>query len=75
MTQVNRSARLYQERREPGLQTTLRGPGLQIDLARNAVHKLPLQPPYPRPDYCENGTPVTDTGLTQEWPYGDKYAT
>ena len=75
MAQVSRSAKLYQERRQPAFPNTASGPGLQINLPDNAVHHLTLSPPYPNPNYCANGNPVTDTGRTQEWPYGDKYAT
>jgi hypothetical protein len=75
MPQISRSAKLYQERRQPAFQPTLRDPGLQVNLSANAAHKLTLSPPHPKPNYCANGTPVTDAGLTQEWPFGDKYAT
>ncbi|NDD53313.1 hypothetical protein EBZ39_05475 [bacterium] len=74
MAQINRSAKLYQERRQPVFQPTWRSPGLQANLADNAVHDLKLNPPYPAPNYCENGDPPTDSGLTQVWPYGDSYA-
>jgi len=75
MAQVSRSAKLYQERRQPAFQGTFRSPGLQVNLPDNAVHNLTLNPPHPSPNYCANGNPITDTGRTQEWPYGDKYAT
>jgi hypothetical protein len=45
-------------------------------LADNAVHDLPLEPPYPFPQYQrqQNGDPVPDAGRTQAWPHGDQYA-
>lgn len=76
MPSVGHSAKLYQERREPQLRTTLRGPGPYVSLWQNAVHHLTLEPPLPAPEYqVPNGCqPTTDTGKTQAWPHGDKYA-
>lgn len=76
MPQIGRSGKLYQERRQPEFQATLRGPGPQIYLADNPVHDLPLEPPYPFPQYQrrQNGDPVPDAGRTQAWPHGDQYA-
>jgi hypothetical protein len=74
MVVIGRSAKLYQERRQPVFQQTLRSPGPQIYLPDNPVNDLPLEPPLPSPEIkrIENCTPV-DTTLTQVWPYGDKY--
>lgn len=76
MPQISRSGKLYQERRQPEFQATLRGPGPQIFLADNLAHDLPLEPPYPYPQYQRgaNGNPVPDAGRTQVWPHGDQYA-
>jgi hypothetical protein len=77
MVQISRSARLYQERRQPQFQPTIRGPGPQVYLPNNPVHRLTLEPPLPPSPVCtstEDNIPVTDTNTTQVWPYGDKYA-
>lgn len=78
MASVGHSAKLYQERREPYLRTTLRGPGPYVSLWQNAVHHLTLEPPLPAPVYqsASDGcsSPPPDTGKTQVWPHGDKYA-
>lgn len=76
MPQVGRSGKLYQERRQPQFQATLRGPGPQIYLPQNPVHDLTLSPPLPWPKYLHqnNGDPVPDAGRTQAWPSGDDYA-
>lgn len=76
MATVGKSAKLYQERRQPYLRETQRGPGPQINLADNAVHNLPLEPPLPLPSQQQpqDCYPANDSGKTQVWPYGDKYA-
>lgn len=77
MVQISKSAKLYQERRQPQLQPTLRGPGPQVYLPNNPVHSLNLEPPLPPPSSCVNenlDAPDIDTTRTQAWPYGDKYA-
>lgn len=76
MPQVGRSGKLYQERRQPQFQATLRGPGPQIYLPHNPVNDLVLAPPLPWPKYqhANNGDPVPDAGRTQAWPHGDAYA-
>lgn len=76
MASVGHSAKLYQERREPDIRSTLRGPGPQVSLWQNMAHHLNLEAPLPLPDYqqVENGCPPTDTGTTQVWPHGDTYA-
>jgi len=74
MSNVSKSAKLYQERRQPAFQKTMRAPGQQISPRENLVHKITLDPPFPQPDFCANGNPVPDTGRTQLWPFGDKYA-
>ncbi len=77
MPSVGYSAKLYQERREPQLRTTLRGPGPYVSLWQNPVHRLTLEPPLPTPA-AQSGAvgcePTPDTGKTQVWPHGDKYA-
>lgn len=76
MPNIGRSGKLYQERRQPEFQATLRGPGPQIYFPDNLVHRLPLEPPFPNPQYQQsnNGTPVPDAGRTQAWPHGDKHS-
>jgi hypothetical protein len=76
MASVGHSAKLYQERRQPQIRSTLRGPGPYVSLWQNAVNHLTLEPPLPAPVY-QSGTNChspTDTGKTQVWPHGDKYA-
>ena len=70
MTIIGQSAKHYQERRQPNMQQTLRGPGPQVYLQDNAVHTLTLEPPLPAPDLLHNPQP-TDGTLTQVWPHGD----
>lgn len=76
MASVGRSAKLYQERRQEYLRTTMRGPGPQVNLADNAVYEMPLEPPNPDPALLgpQDCAPTLDSGRTQVWPYGDKYA-
>jgi hypothetical protein len=76
MAEIGHSAKLYQERREPTYRTTLRGPGPQLFIAQNAANYLKLEAPLPLPELLTdvNGHPPTDTGRTQVWPHGDKYA-
>ena len=77
MVQISQSAKLYQERRQPQFQPTMRGPGPQVYLPNNPVHRLTLEPPQLNtqvPCVAADCAPVTDTTRTQVWPYGDKYA-
>lgn len=73
MANVGHSAKLYQERREPNLRTTLRGPGPQIYLPDNAANHLNLEAPLPLPTLLNDNCAPADT-KTQVWPHGDKYA-
>ncbi len=77
MVQVSRSARLYQDRRQPQFPGTTRGPAPQVYLPDNPVHHLkleaPLTPPLQPP--CELDAPNIDTSnLTEVWPHGDENA-
>jgi len=77
MVQISQSARLYQERRQPEFPSPFRGPGPQVYLPNNPVHRLKLEPPLPAPtaNTCTQcDIPVVDTTRTQAWPFGDKYA-
>ena len=77
MVQVSRSARFYQDRREPQFPGTKRGPGPQVYLPDNPVNHLNLEPPALRtePTCCPpTDVPAADTNRTEAWPYGDKYA-
>ena len=69
--ELSRSARLYQERRLPQDQETLRGPGPRSDLNRTMVHSLPMKAPFPTAEalQTENNHPP-DAGHTQPWPRG-----
>jgi hypothetical protein len=73
MATTGHSAKLYQERREPDIRTTLRGPGMQIYLPDNAVHALKLEAPLPLPEVLNNNCSPKD-GLTSVWPHGDENA-
>ncbi len=73
MATVGHSAKLYQERREPDIRVTQRGPGPQIYLPDNAVHRIKLEPPLPNPALLHDGCTPRDA-LTQTWPFGDAYA-
>jgi hypothetical protein len=70
---ISKSAKRYQERRQPDHRRTLRGPGHMLNPEDNVARMLPLQPPYPHPDLLRdnNGTPPPDAGHIQTWPYGD----
>lgn len=70
MPQVGKSAKLYFERKMPKLQPTLRGPGPQLYLADNPVHRLKLEPPQPNPAFFYNRKYV-DGGKTRPWPSGN----
>ena len=68
--QLSRSARLYQERRIPNDQLTLRRPGPRHCPAMNAVHSIPLSPPFPLPSVLRHGQQTTpDIGHTPPWPW------
>ena len=68
---ISRSARLYQERRLPGDQETLRSPGPRGNLDQLMIHSLTLSPPYPAPAVLqETAAPPPDAGHTQPWPHG-----
>lgn len=77
MPTISRSAKLYQERRQPQFDQTLRGPGPQVYLPDNPVHTIKLEPPLPYPNARLNNPDsacgISDT-RTQVWPYGDNYA-
>jgi hypothetical protein len=75
MTLISKSAKLYQERRQPGMRETVRGPGPYIALDNNPVHSLKLEPPLPIPatQRPTNGSPPPDAGRTVVWPFGDEY--
>lgn len=72
MAIIGRSAKNYQERRQPAHRNTYRGPGPQVNLDANAARHLPLEPPLPLPSLLtdENGTPPPDTTRTKVWPHG-----
>ena len=72
MANVNRSAKLYQERRQPGIRSTLRGPGPYLNLSQNPPITLTLAPPFPNKDsqFDDNAPDNTRTAV---WPFGDEY--
>lgn len=71
--EIAKSARLYQERRQPQFQATRRAPGPRLNLSDNLVHSLPMEPPAPLPEVLAEALPQTpDTAHTQPWPHGAK---
>ena len=70
MPQIGRNAKLYQERRMPAYQPTVRGPAPRLFLADNPVHTLPLAAPLPNPKFQYNRKYV-DGGQTLPWPSGN----
>jgi len=77
MPNISKSAKLYQERRQPEIRKTMRGPGPQLYLHDNPANTLKLQPPLPVTEAVRptNGNPPPDAGRTVVWPFGDEYAT
>ncbi len=75
MAIVGRSAKLYQERREPEHRNTRRGPGPRVELDQQEARHLKLEPPLPLPAllHDNNGTPPPDTTRTTVWPHGDEF--
>ena len=73
MAIIGHSAKLYQERRQPDLRSTMRGPGPQIYLPDSAVHSLQLEAPLPLPELLNENCNPKD-GLTRVWPHGDTTA-
>lgn len=73
MPTIGHSAKLYQERREPNVRTTLRGPGPNVYLPDNLVHRIALEAPLPLPILLHNNC-APDNARTQVWPHGDKAA-
>lgn len=68
---ISKSAKFYQERREPDLRNTRRQPGMHQDMSINAVHFLPLRPPYPTiPVLHDIDDTPPDAGKTKVWPWG-----
>lgn len=66
MPEINKSAKLYQERKL--LRPTLRGPGPQVFLTDNLVNKLPLEPQQVKPRYIFDPK-SGDGGKTKIWPH------
>jgi len=70
---IARSARLYQERRQPQFLPTLRSPGPRLNMSDNLVHRIPLEPPLPLPEVLAEALPQTpDSAHTQPWPHGSR---
>lgn len=74
MVKITKSAKNYQERRQPEYQPTQRAPGLQFAPQENMVHKLTLEPPFPSPDLTQKNSTGPDSAGTQVWPYGDEFS-
>lgn len=74
MPNISKSAKLYQERRQPDIRKTWRGPGPILNLDANLANHLELKPPLPLPETNINPT-APDNTKTVVWPFGDKYAT
>ncbi len=68
---LTKSAKLYQERRDPKNRNTRRLPGLHHDFGMNAANTMPMRAPLPTIEtlHIENDKPP-DAGLTDIWPWG-----
>lgn len=73
MPNINKSAKLYQERRQPDIRKTYRGPGPYVNLNQNPPTTLKLDPPLPSPD-TQHESNAPDNARTVVWPFGDEYA-
>lgn len=64
----SRSVRKYFERK--GILPTLRSPIPRLDPSELKVHVIPLQSPWPDPEYRRDveGYPSPDRGPVQVWP-------
>lgn len=69
--ELSRSAKRYQELREPEHRTTRRRPSPHLDRRDNGAHSLEMKPPYPLYDvlHAEDDKPP-ESGLTSPWPHG-----
>jgi len=69
--QLTKSAKLYQERRQPQHRNTRRHPGMHHDFDMNAANHLELRAPFPTIEtlHIENDKPP-DAGRTDIWPWG-----
>lgn len=69
---IGRSAKLYQERRQPDVRNTRRVPGPRFNMSDNAANIIPLEAPLPLGALLHdiNGDPPPDAGLTKPWPHG-----
>jgi len=69
--ELSRSAKLYQELREPDHRTTRRTPSPHINLGDNAAHHLEMKTPYPLYDVLhEEDDKPPESGRTDPWPHG-----
>jgi len=73
MACISRNAKLYQNRRQPTMRSTLRGPGLYINLDHNQTLTLKLKRAYPGPT-PNHATTDSDNTQTVAWPFGDEYS-
>lgn len=73
MPNISKSAKLYQERRQPDIRKTYRGPSGYINLDQNPPVTLNLDPPFPRPD-TQHDNSAPDNTRTVVWPFGDNHA-
>jgi len=69
--ELSRSAKLYQEMREPEHRETHRQPNTHLALADNAANTMEMKPPYPTIDvlHAEDDKPPA-AGATDLWPHG-----
>jgi len=69
--EIARSAKLYQERRQPQFNTTRRAPGPRYAQGVGLFHSFRLQPPYPpaTAKLAQDQQPP-DAGATTPWPHG-----
>jgi len=73
MPTIGHNAKLYQERREPYLRSTLRGPGPNVYLPDNLALHFKLEAPLPLPTLIHDKC-APDNARTQVWPHGDTTA-
>ena len=74
MVLIGRSAKLYQELKEPTHRTTRRGPGPRHSVELNAANTLELTRPLPTPNvlHAQDNKPPESGATTKPGPYGNE---
>ena len=62
MPQLSKSAKLYQERKQPDVRTTRRSPGFYHNFRINAVHTMAMSQPAPIADVLQAQASNTPAG-------------